>query len=227
MAALWRATGWYKRQQLDEESPAKPFRDKLILTYVRITLVVPAVVSSSGLKSGHGCLVVKFMNSWLACQEFEPCSAEEHPCRGAMHVKSIEAQTSSSWCGGEKKQWVHAKFSSRLLPALNTGACRNAEKPFHAAYAVQTRFLQLLGKGTNRQPSNKVNDAQRRQLDMFTKGRIVGMLESSRSQSEVSHILNVDQSVISRLWQKFQRTGDVTRQPASSRPRVTTPRQDR
>ncbi|GFT67158.1 transposable element Tcb2 transposase [Trichonephila clavipes] len=69
--------------------------------------------------------------------------------------------------------------------------------------------------------------AQRRQLDMLTKGRIVGMLESSRSQTEVSRILNVDQSVISRLWQRFQRTGDVTRQPVSGRPRVTTPRQDR
>ncbi|GFW21086.1 transposable element Tc3 transposase [Trichonephila clavipes] len=41
--------------------------------------------------------------------------------------------------------------------------------------------------------------AQRRQLVMFTKGRIVGMLESSRSQTEVSRILNIDQSVISRL----------------------------
>ncbi|GFY36716.1 transposable element Tcb2 transposase [Trichonephila clavipes] len=69
--------------------------------------------------------------------------------------------------------------------------------------------------------------AQRRQLDMFTKGRIIGMLESSRSQTEVSRISNVDQSVISRLWQSFQRTGDVTQQPVSGRPRVTTPRQDR
>ncbi|GFU41984.1 paired domain-containing protein [Trichonephila clavipes] len=62
---------------------------------------------------------------------------------------------------------------------------------------------------------------------MFTKGIITEMLESSRSQTEVSRILNVDQSVISRLWQRFQRTGDVTRQPVSGRPRVTTPRQDR
>ncbi|GFS63237.1 transposable element Tcb2 transposase [Trichonephila clavipes] len=53
------------------------------------------------------------------------------------------------------------------------------------------------------------------------------MLETSRSQTEVSQILNVDQSGISRLWQRFQRTGDVTRQPVSGRPRVTTPRQDR
>ncbi|GFU21879.1 transposable element Tcb2 transposase [Trichonephila clavipes] len=66
--------------------------------------------------------------------------------------------------------------------------------------------------------------AQRRQLDMFAKGRIVGMLESSRSQTEVTRILNVDQS---RLCQRFQRTGDVTLQPVSGRPRVTTPRQDR
>ncbi|KFM70818.1 Transposable element Tcb2 transposase, partial [Stegodyphus mimosarum] len=70
--------------------------------------------------------------------------------------------------------------------------------------------------------------AQRRQLEMFAKGRIVGMLESGRSQTEVSRILNVNQSVISRLWQRFQRTGDsVTRRPVSGRPRVTTPRQDR
>ncbi|GFX84765.1 transposable element Tcb2 transposase [Trichonephila clavipes] len=76
--------------------------------------------------------------------------------------------------------------------------------------------------------------AQRCQLDMFTKGRIIGMLESSRSQTKVSRILNVEcgrlclpQSVISRLWQRFQRIGDVTRQPVSGRPRVTTPHQDR
>ncbi|PRD34092.1 UNVERIFIED_CONTAM: Transposable element Tcb2 transposase [Trichonephila clavipes] len=68
--------------------------------------------------------------------------------------------------------------------------------------------------------------AQRSKLDMFTKGRIVGMLESSGSQTDVSQIQNVDQSVISRLWQRFQRTGHVTRQPVSGRPRVTTPRQD-
>ncbi|GFX26854.1 paired domain-containing protein [Trichonephila clavipes] len=68
--------------------------------------------------------------------------------------------------------------------------------------------------------------SQRRQLDMFTKARIVGMLESLRSQTEVSLILNVDQSVIPRLWQRFKRTEDVTRQPVSGQPRVTTPRQD-
>ncbi|GFU19051.1 transposable element Tcb2 transposase [Trichonephila clavipes] len=62
---------------------------------------------------------------------------------------------------------------------------------------------------------------------MFTKGRTVGMLESSRSQTEVSRILNVDQSVISRLWQRFQTTVDVTRQPVLGRPRDINPGQDR
>ncbi|GFU24119.1 hypothetical protein TNCV_2007121 [Trichonephila clavipes] len=37
--------------------------------------------------------------SWLACHEFEPNTAEDPPCRDAMHVKSVEAQTSSCWCG--------------------------------------------------------------------------------------------------------------------------------
>ncbi|GFW62460.1 transposable element Tcb2 transposase [Trichonephila clavipes] len=62
---------------------------------------------------------------------------------------------------------------------------------------------------------------------MFTKGRIVGMLEPSRSQTEVSRILNEDLSVISKMWQMIQRTGYVTRQPVSGRPSVTNPLQDR
>ncbi|GFV71302.1 transposable element Tcb2 transposase [Trichonephila clavipes] len=55
--------------------------------------------------------------------------------------------------------------------------------------------------------------AQRRQLDMFTKGRIVRMLESSRSQTEVSRTLNVDQSVISRL-KRLKHAGLYARRPA-------------
>ncbi|GFT63588.1 hypothetical protein TNCV_870491 [Trichonephila clavipes] len=33
MAALWRATRWYKRQHLDEEPPAKPFRVYVLLRH--------------------------------------------------------------------------------------------------------------------------------------------------------------------------------------------------
>ena len=63
--------------------------------------------------------------------------------------------------------------------------------------------------------------AQRCQLDMFVKWRIVGMLKSRQSQTEMSRILNVDQFVISSLWQRFQSTGDVTRRPVSGWPRIT------
>ncbi|GFV15872.1 hypothetical protein TNCV_988551 [Trichonephila clavipes] len=37
-----------------------------------------------------------------ACHEFKPSTAEDPPCRGElMHVKSVEAQTSTRWCGVE------------------------------------------------------------------------------------------------------------------------------
>ncbi|GFU65788.1 hypothetical protein TNCV_5059221 [Trichonephila clavipes] len=28
---------------------------------------------------------------WLACHEFEPSTTKDPPCRGAMHVKSVES----------------------------------------------------------------------------------------------------------------------------------------
>ncbi|GFS84382.1 hypothetical protein TNCV_4605892 [Trichonephila clavipes] len=34
-------------------------------------------------KTSSGCtLVVKVTDSWMACHEFEPCTAEDPPCRG-------------------------------------------------------------------------------------------------------------------------------------------------
>ncbi|GFV56074.1 uncharacterized protein TNCV_2266601 [Trichonephila clavipes] len=39
--------------------------------------------------SGRGSLVVKVMDSWPACHEFEPSATKDPPCREAMHVKSV------------------------------------------------------------------------------------------------------------------------------------------
>ncbi|GFU37669.1 hypothetical protein TNCV_2480591 [Trichonephila clavipes] len=36
-------------------------------------------------------LVVKVVDSWPAGHEFEPSSAEDPPCRGVMHVASVES----------------------------------------------------------------------------------------------------------------------------------------
>ncbi|GFW99141.1 uncharacterized protein TNCV_3009101 [Trichonephila clavipes] len=46
--------------------------------------------------------------------------------------------------------------------------------------------------------------AQRKHLDDFLRGRIIGRLECGRTQLEVSEKLGIVQSVISRLWQRFQ-----------------------
>ncbi|GFU85147.1 HTH_Tnp_Tc3_2 domain-containing protein [Trichonephila clavipes] len=47
------------------------------------------------------------------------------------------------------------------------------------------------------------------------------------TQLEVSEELGIDQSVISRLWQRFQDDGNVSRCYSTGLPRVTTPNEDR
>ncbi|GFS77457.1 acetylcholinesterase-1 [Trichonephila clavipes] len=61
----------------------------------------------------------------------------------------------------------------------------------------------------------------------FLRGRIDERLEWGRTQLEVSEELGIAQSVISRLWQRFQDDGNVNRCYSTSRPRVTTPNEDR
>ncbi|GFU90286.1 hypothetical protein TNCV_2717441 [Trichonephila clavipes] len=45
------------------------------------------------------CLVVKETDSWPA---FKPSTTEDPLCSVEMHVKSVDAQASSRWCGVEK-----------------------------------------------------------------------------------------------------------------------------
>ncbi|GFV43829.1 transposable element Tcb1 transposase [Trichonephila clavipes] len=54
--------------------------------------------------------------------------------------------------------------------------------------------------------------AQRKHLDDFLRGRIIGRLECGRTQLEVSEELGITQSVISRLWQRFQDDGNTPQQ---------------
>ncbi|GFX68550.1 transposable element Tcb1 transposase [Trichonephila clavipes] len=69
--------------------------------------------------------------------------------------------------------------------------------------------------------------AQRKHLDDFLRGRIIGRLECGRTQLEVSEEHGIAQSVISRLWQRFQDNGNVSRCYSTGRPRVTTSNEDR
>ncbi|GFW84292.1 transposable element Tcb1 transposase [Trichonephila clavipes] len=58
------------------------------------------------------------------------------------------------------------------------------------------------------QCNNRIVMAQRKPLDDFLRGRIIGRLECGRTQLEVSEERGIAQSVISRHWQRFQ--DDVT-----------------
>ncbi|GFX15472.1 transposable element Tc3 transposase [Trichonephila clavipes] len=69
--------------------------------------------------------------------------------------------------------------------------------------------------------------AQMKPLDDFLRGRIIGRLEYRRTQLEVSEELGIAQSVISRLCQRFQDDGNVSRCYSTGHPRVTTPNEDR
>ncbi|GFW46473.1 transposable element Tcb1 transposase [Trichonephila clavipes] len=52
--------------------------------------------------------------------------------------------------------------------------------------------------------------AQRKHLDHFLRGRIIGRLECGRSQLEVSEKLGIARSIFSRLWQRFQDDANVS-----------------
>ncbi|GFV45544.1 transposable element Tcb1 transposase [Trichonephila clavipes] len=54
------------------------------------------------------------------------------------------------------------------------------------------------------QCNHRIVMAQRKHLDDFLRGRIIERLECRRTQLEVSEELGIAQSVISRLWQRFQ-----------------------
>ena len=62
---------------------------------------------------------------------------------------------------------------------------------------------------------------------IFLRGRIIGRLECERTQLEVSEELGIAHTVISRLWQRFQDDGNVSRCYSTGHPRVTTPNEDR
>ncbi|GFY09700.1 HTH_Tnp_Tc3_2 domain-containing protein [Trichonephila clavipes] len=77
------------------------------------------------------------------------------------------------------------------------------------------------------QCNNRIVMAQKKYLDDFLRGRIIGQLECGRTQQEVSEELGITQRVISRLWQRFKDDGNVSRCYSTGRPRVTTLNEDR
>ena len=67
----------------------------------------------------------------------------------------------------------------------------------------------------------------RRQLNIEDRGRAIAWLQGGNTQINVAVRLGVSQSVVGRLWQRFQATNSVRNRPRSGRPRSTTNREDR
>ncbi|GFU64189.1 transposable element Tcb1 transposase [Trichonephila clavipes] len=77
------------------------------------------------------------------------------------------------------------------------------------------------------QCNNRIVMAQRKHLDDFLRGRIIGRLECGRTLLEVSEELGIAQNVISRLWQRFENDGNVSICYSTGHPRVITPNEER
>lgn len=64
-------------------------------------------------------------------------------------------------------------------------------------------------------------------LNLANRNIAIGRLQLGESQSAVARHMNVSQSTISRLWERFQRFQSAEDRPRSGRPRITTAAQDR
>ncbi|GFT07100.1 HTH_Tnp_Tc3_2 domain-containing protein [Trichonephila clavipes] len=86
----------------------------------------------------------------------------------------------------------------------------------HNDESVRERYIRNGGKEVKMfisalkdfQCKNRIIMAQRKHLDDFVRGRIIGRLECRRTQLEVSEELAIAQSDISRLWQRIQDDGN-------------------
>ncbi|GFY25070.1 uncharacterized protein TNCV_2692611 [Trichonephila clavipes] len=109
-----------------------------------------------------------------------------------------------------------ARIVRRNDESVREGYIRNGDKEIKLFTSTLKAF----------QCNNRIVMAQRKHLDDYFRGRIIGRQECGRAQLEVSEELGIAQSVVSRLWQRFQEEGNVSRCYITGRPRVTTPNED-
>ncbi|GFY19172.1 transposable element Tcb1 transposase [Trichonephila clavipes] len=90
----------------------------------------------------------------------------------------------------------------------------------HNDESVRQRYIRNGGKEVKLftsalkdfQCNNRIVMAQRKHLDNFLRGRIIGRLECGRTQLEVYEKHGIAESVIARLWQRFQDDGNAPQQ---------------
>ncbi|GFX16582.1 hypothetical protein TNCV_23531 [Trichonephila clavipes] len=64
--------------------------------------------------------------------------------------------------------------------------------------------------------------SQQRDLPESMAWCVIGRLKSGQTQHSVADAVGVAKSVVARLWNRFQETGNVRRRPGACRPRATT-----
>ncbi|GFY14793.1 HTH_Tnp_Tc3_2 domain-containing protein [Trichonephila clavipes] len=69
--------------------------------------------------------------------------------------------------------------------------------------------------------------SQQRDLPESMAWCVIGRLESGQTHRSVADAVGVTRSVIARLWNRLQETGNVRRRPRVGRPRATTSTDDR
>ncbi|GFS73898.1 transposable element Tcb2 transposase [Trichonephila clavipes] len=96
----------------------------------------------------------------------------------------------------------------RVRVSIQTGNHQMARIVRHNDESVREGYIRNGGKEVKLftsalkafQCNNRIVMAQRKHLDDFLRGRIIGRQECGRTQLEVSEELGIAQSVISRLW---------------------------
>ncbi|GFT91419.1 protein CNPPD1 [Trichonephila clavipes] len=89
--------------------------------------------------------------------------------------------------------------------------CRNCE--------IRLRSILFLRQGYLRM-------SQQRGVPESMAWRVMGRLESGQTQCSVADAVGVARSVVARLWNRFQETGNVRRRSGAGRPRATTSTDD-
>ncbi|GFT05385.1 transposable element Tcb2 transposase [Trichonephila clavipes] len=90
--------------------------------------------------------------------------------------------------------------------------CRNCEIRLRSIFFLRQGYLRM---------------SQQRDLPESMAWRVIGRLESGQTQRSVADAVGVAKSVVARLWNRFQKPGDVRRRPGAGRSRTTTSTDDR
>ncbi|GFV69813.1 hypothetical protein TNCV_3247631 [Trichonephila clavipes] len=93
---FYEARGIYYEQACTDNGDSNP-----LLTDCEIITPRSYNPVDSSSNDGRSNLVVQVTDSWPACHEFKPSTAEDPSFRGAMHLKSVESSNALHlvWCG--------------------------------------------------------------------------------------------------------------------------------